>query len=287
MSSSNRRTVCGLKNPLCLVLPPSAGAGASRALALLPATSLSIRVRPAPAGSTSWNTMTHFGGRAQEIATTGAKVLHPRCLSPLRLPQVPLLIKDTNRPELAGTRIGPELREEAASVKAISTRKGITLVSMESVGMWQQVGFLADVFNQFKQHGLSVDLIGSAETNVTVSLDPTENLLDSDVLAALATDLAKVCRVKVIAPCAAVTMVGRGMRSMLHRLNPVMAEFGQHRVHMISQSSNNLNLTFVVDENVVDGLLPQLHEQLVRAGAMRTDDADLFGPTWERSYNAW
>jgi diaminopimelate decarboxylase/aspartate kinase len=221
---------------------------------------------------------------AQEIASTGAKVLHPRCLSPLREPRVPLLIKDTNRPELSGTHIGPELREEAPSIKAISTRKGITLVSMESVGMWQQVGFLADVFNQFKKHGLSVDLIGSAETNVTVSLDPTENLLDSDVLAALAGDLAKVCRVKVIAPCAAVTMVGRGMRSMLHRLHTVMAEFGQHRVHMISQSSNNLNFTFVVDENVVDDLLPQLHEQLVRTGAMRTDDASLFGPSWERLY---
>ncbi|HEX7815316.1 bifunctional aspartate kinase/diaminopimelate decarboxylase [Dyella sp.] len=221
---------------------------------------------------------------AQEIASTGAKVLHPRCLSPLREPRVPLLVKDTNRPELSGTHIGPELREEAPSIKAISTRKGITLVSMESVGMWQQVGFLADVFDQFKHHGLSVDLIGSAETNVTVSLDPTENLLDSDVLAALAADLAKVCRVKVIAPCAAVTMVGRGMRSMLHRLHTVMAEFGQHRVHMISQSSNNLNFTFVVDENVVDGLLPQLHEQLVRTGAMRTDDATLFGPSWERLY---
>ncbi|MET0331319.1 MAG: bifunctional aspartate kinase/diaminopimelate decarboxylase [Dyella sp.] len=223
---------------------------------------------------------------AQEIASTGAKVLHPRCLSPLRLPKVPLLIKDTNRPELTGTEIGPELREDAPSVKAISTRKGITLVSMETVGMWQEVGFLADVFDQFKRHGLSVDLIGSAETNVTVSLDPTENLLDSDVLAALAADLAKVCRVKVIAPCAAVTMVGRGMRSMLHRLTALMAEFGQQRVHLISQSSNNLNLTFVVDEDVVDDLLPALHEQLVRTGAMRTDDAALFGPSWERLYGA-
>ena len=46
------------------------------------------------------------------------------------------------------------------------------LVSMESIGMWQQVGFLADVFERFKRHGLSVDLIGSSETNVTVSLDP-------------------------------------------------------------------------------------------------------------------
>lgn len=223
---------------------------------------------------------------AQEIATTGAKVLHPRCLSPLRRARVPLLIKDTQRPQLDGTVIGPELREEASSIKAISSRRGITLISMETVGMWQQVGFLADVFALFKQHGLSVDLIGSAETNVTVSLDPTENLLDSDALAALAADLEKICRVKVIAPCAAVTLVGRGMRSMLHRLSGVLAEFGRERVHLISQSSNNLNLTFVVDEDMLDGLLPRLHDLLMRAGALRIDDALLFGPSWQALYGA-
>ena len=223
---------------------------------------------------------------AQEIASTGAKVLHPRCLSPLREPRVPLLIKDTNRPELEGTVIGPEVRAHAPSVKAISARKGITLVSMESVGMWQQVGFLADVFAHFKTHGLSVDLIGSAETNVTVSLDPTENLLDSDAIAALATDLAKVCRVKVIAPCAAITLVGRGMRSLLHTLSGVLAEFGQLRVHMISQSSNNLNLTFVIDEEVVDALLPHLHDLLIGAGSLRTDDSALFGPSWQALYGS-
>ena len=221
---------------------------------------------------------------AQEIATTGARVLHPRCLSPLREPRVPLLIKDTRHPDLEGTVVGPRERDAAPSVKAISTRKGITLVSMESVGMWQQVGFLADVFAAFKRHGLSVDLIGSAETNVTVSLDPTENLLDSDAVAALATDLARVCRVRVIAPCAAVTLVGRGMRSMLHRLSNVLAEFDAMQVHLISQSSNNLNLTFVVNEDVVDWLLPRLHELLVRAGSLRADDAELFGPSWQALY---
>ncbi|MGH8214777.1 MAG: aspartate kinase, partial [Rhodanobacteraceae bacterium] len=221
---------------------------------------------------------------AQEIATTGAKVLHPRCLSPCRRARVPLWIKDTRCPDLDGTVIGPQPVEAVPSIKAVSSRRGITLVSMETSGMWQQVGFLADVFALFKQHGLSVDLIGSAETNVTVSLDPAENLLDSDVVAALAADLAKVCRVKVIAPCAAVTLVGRGMRSMLHRLSGVLAEFGRERVHLISQSSNNLNLTFVVDEDMLDGLPLRLHELLVRAGALRTDDAALFGPTWQALY---
>ncbi len=223
---------------------------------------------------------------AQEIATTGAKVLHPRSLSPLRDPRVPLLIKDTRRPELDGTVIGPETATDVPSVKAISARKGITLIAMETVGMWQQVGFLADVFALFKQHGLSVDLIGSAETNVTVSLDPAENLLDSDAIAALAADLARVCRVKVIAPCAAVTLVGRGMRAMLHRLSTVLAEFGQVKVHLISQSSNNLNLTFVVDEATVDALLPRLHDLLLRAGALRAGDRALFGPSWQTLYGA-
>ncbi|MEZ5521926.1 MAG: aspartate kinase [Dokdonella sp.] len=155
---------------------------------------------------------------AQEIATTGAKVLHPRCIHPVRDGRVPIRIKDTNRPHLPGTEIVWNTQAGAPSVKAISSRKGITLVSMESISMWQQVGFLADVFEAFKRHGLSVDLIGSAETNVTVSLDPSDNLLNSDVLARLCADLEAFCRVKVIAPCAAITLVGRGMRAMLHRL---------------------------------------------------------------------
>ncbi len=217
---------------------------------------------------------------AQEIATTGAKVLHPRCIAPCREAGVPLWIRDTERPDLAGTVI-EALADPVPGVKAISSRRGIVLVSMESIGMWQQVGFLADVFAAFKHHGLSVDLIGSAETNVTVSLDPGENLVSTDVLEALCADLAQVCRVKVIAPCAAVTLVGRGIRSRLHKLNSVLAEFGRERVHLISQSSNDLNLTFVVDEAVAEGLLPRLHGLLIEAGAMPVDEARVFGPSWK------
>ncbi|TDR48529.1 aspartate kinase [Tahibacter aquaticus] len=221
---------------------------------------------------------------AQEIATTGAKVLHPRCLNPVREAQVPLVVRDTNRPELAGTEIGASILAAAPSVKAVSERRGITLISMESIGMWQQVGFLADVFARFKHHGLSIDLISSAETNVTVSLDPSENLVNSDVLSALAADLAEVCRVKVIAPCTAVTLVGRGMRSLLPRLASVLAEFDLLRVHLVSQSSNNLNLTIVVDEAAADGLVPTLHAALIKAEALRAEDPAVFGPAWSELY---
>src|SRR4029078_7670646 len=148
---------------------------------------------------------------AQEIATTGAKVLHPRCIHPCRETGVPIWIRDTERTDMAGTVIDGSAAT-VPGVKAISSRRGIVLVSMETIGMWQQVGFLADVFERFKRAGLSIDLISSSETNVTVSLDPSDNLVSSNVLDALCTDLAEVCRVKVIAPCSAVTLVGRGMR---------------------------------------------------------------------------
>ncbi len=216
---------------------------------------------------------------AQEIATTGAKVLHPRSIKPCRDGGVPMAILDTERPELPGTSIDGSAAP-VPGVKAISRRNGIVLVSMEGIGMWQQVGFLADVFGLFRKHGLSVDLIGSAETNVTVSLDPSENLVSTDVLAALSADLSQICKVKVIVPCAAITLVGRGMRSLLHKLSDVWATFGRERVHMISQSSNDLNLTFVIDEEDADGLLPILHAELIDSGAMPVEETEVFGPRW-------
>ena len=51
-------------------------------------------------------------------------------------------------------------------------------------------------------------------------------------------------------------------------------------MHLISQSSNDLNLTFVVDEAAADGMLPKLHAALIDSGAMPVYEADVFGPRW-------
>jgi diaminopimelate decarboxylase/aspartate kinase len=70
------------------------------------------------------------------------------------------------------------------------------------------------------------------------------------------------------------------MRSLLHKLSDVWAMFGRERVHLISQSSNDLNLTFVIDEATADGMLPVLHAALIDSGAMPTDETSVFGPSW-------
>ncbi len=218
---------------------------------------------------------------AQEIASTGAKVLHPRCLPPVRRHGIPLEVRCTDRPELPGTRISTAGREGGPRVFAISAREGITLIRMDTVGMWQQVGFLADVFACFKRHGLSVDLVSTSETNVTVTLDPSDTAVDPAVLAALLAELGRHCRAEAVSGCAAVSLVGRRIRGLIHRLGPALQAFEEHRIHLISQAASDLNLTFVVDAAEADRLVVTLHELLF------DDVADpAIGPSWRSLHEA-
>ncbi|HUO81930.1 MAG TPA: bifunctional aspartate kinase/diaminopimelate decarboxylase, partial [Gammaproteobacteria bacterium] len=203
---------------------------------------------------------------AQEIATSGAKVLHPACLPPLRRSGIPLQVRCTAAPGIDGTRISNDPGDSAPHVKVISIRSGLTLISMETMGMWHQAGFLADSFDCFKRHGLSVDLVSTSETNVTVSLDAAANELDTDGYAGLVESLGELCRVQVIESCAAISLVGRHIRGMLHELGPALQVFEEHRIHLVSQAANDLNFTFVVDDAQGPRLVQRLHELLIPAG---------------------
>jgi diaminopimelate decarboxylase/aspartate kinase len=217
---------------------------------------------------------------AQEIATSGAKVLHPRCILPVRQYRIPLHVYATQAPDLEGTVLSADGSEGDARVKAVCTKKGITLVSMESPGMWHQVGFLADAFQVFKEHGMSVDLVSTSETNVTVSLDPAANALDGELLADLVADLARLCRVQVIGPCASVSLVGRNIRAILHQLKGAFELFEEQKIYLVSQAANDLNFTFVVDETQGDRLVGELHELLIRP----IPGDKVLGPTWEQLF---
>jgi diaminopimelate decarboxylase/aspartate kinase len=217
---------------------------------------------------------------AQEIASSGAKVLHPRCVMPVRVHRIPLHVFATQTPDLEGTHISMATADSSAKVKAVCVKKGITLVSMESPGMWHEVGFLADAFAIFKRHGLSIDLVSTSETNVTVSLDPQANSLDAVTMAALTSDLSELCRAEFIGPCASVSLVGRNIRGILHELGAAFEIFAEQKIYLVSQAANDLNFTFVVDEDQADRLVDQLHALLIRPE--RGDR--VLGPTWEELF---
>ena len=214
---------------------------------------------------------------AQEIASAGGGILHPRSISPVRKLGIPLFLKCTNHPEWEGTLISSAEGDETPQIKAISQRSGLTLLSMESMEMWHQVGFLADAFQVFRRHGFSVDLISTSESNVTVSIDVGAHVADPSAVTALAADLGQLCRVSVIEDCAAVTLVGRRIRAILHELSSAMEVFEEHRVHLVTQAANDLNFTFVVDSEQAHRVVQRLHGLLVN----KFQEGGVFGPTWE------
>lgn len=213
---------------------------------------------------------------AQEIASNGWAGVNPRSIPPARHAGIPVHVGALARPDLSGTVISAA--GDGAKVKAVCARKGVTLVSMDSPGMWHEVGFLARAFGVFRDHGLSVDLVTTSESNVTVSLDPPGQPLNEAVLAALAADLAPICRVQVLGPCASLSLVGRNIRAILHELGEAFELFQEQKIYMVSQAANDLSFTFVVDEVQGDRLLAQLHERLIRP--MPADR--VFGPTWQQ-----
>jgi diaminopimelate decarboxylase/aspartate kinase len=214
---------------------------------------------------------------AQEIASTGGSVLHPRAISPVRRGSIPLWIRSTARPDVTGTVIATDAGDDAPRVKALSRRGGITLVSMETLGMWQEVGFLAEAFKSFSDLGLSIDLVSTSESNVTVTLDPSANSMDAAMMERLRLKLEGLCRVRILPDVAVVSLVGQKIRAMLHEIGPALEVFQENRIHLLSQAASDLNLSFVVDEEQAPRLVANLHALLI--SAPETDA--VFGETWE------
>jgi len=216
---------------------------------------------------------------AQELASMGARVLHPPSIQPAMRHGIPLYIKDTHRPAEAGTRIGCHPVQQDAQVKGVVSRDNITLISMENPAMWRQVGFLADAFAIFKKHGCSVDLISTSESTVTVSLDSRDTARFDDVrMAACLHDLERICGVRVRRGCMSISLVGNSIRTILGRLSAALDVFQDRHVHMVTQSANDLNLTLVVDPEHALSLVRKLHQLLITSIAENRPE---FGPSWK------
>lgn len=215
---------------------------------------------------------------AQELASMGAKVLHPSSIQPVRQHKIPVFIKDTNRPQKPGTCITSRSTSEQAQVKGVVSRKDIILINMENPAMWHQAGFLADVFAVFKSHAYSVDLISTSESTVTVSLDPQVPAhTDRARMAAFMADLEQLCRVTTHTGCVSISLVGNAIRTILGRLSAALDVFQDRHVHLVTQSANDLNLTLVVDHEHADSLVRKLHQLLISSQA---DNQAAFGPSW-------
>jgi len=172
------------------------------------------------------------------LAYFGAKVLHPKTIKPAIEKNIPVRILNTFNPSAPGTVI---TNEERQTIKSVTSKKGITIVNLCSLGMLDAHGFLAKIFDSFARHEVVVDVVSTSEVSVSITVD-------RDVPDALVDELRTFSTVDVQPSMAIVCIVGEGIRTEPNVLGKLFAAVGPVPVSMVSQGASKRNVTFVVAE---------------------------------------
>ncbi|MDR3147041.1 MAG: aspartate kinase [Treponema sp.] len=191
---------------------------------------------------------------AAELAYFGAQVLHPRAMQPCMKTGTPVLVKNSYNPAAPGTRIVAVPEKRTLPVRAITSRKNITLVDIVSTRMLGQYGFLAEVFSSFARHHISVDMVATSEVSVSLTLDTVNDL------SALKEELSTIASVELREGKAIVTIVGNVKRSseILARAFRTCEILGV-RVQMVSHGASKVNISFIVEDTEADEVVRALH----------------------------
>jgi aspartate kinase len=191
---------------------------------------------------------------AAELAYFGAQVLHPRAMQPCIKTGTPVLVKNSYNIDAPGTRISASLEKKVAPVRAITSRRNVTLVDLVSTRMLGQYGFLAEVFSVFARHCISIDMVATSEVSVSLTVDSAQDL------SALKKELAHFAHVDIKTGKAIVTIVGNVKRSseILARTFRTCQLIGVP-VQMISQGASKVNISFIVNDTEAVEVIKALH----------------------------
>jgi aspartate kinase len=191
---------------------------------------------------------------AAELAYFGAQVLHPRAMLPCMKTGVPVLVKNSYNSDAPGTRIVPALEKRSLPVRAITSRKNITLVDIVSTRMLGQYGFLAEVFSIFARRHISIDMVATSEVSVSLTLDTVNDV------SSLNEELSRIASVEFNVGKAIVTIVGNVKRSseILARAFRTCELLGTP-VQMVSQGASKVNISFIVNDTEADEVVRALH----------------------------
>ena len=188
---------------------------------------------------------------ASELASFGAKVLHPNTIAPAVRLGIPVYVLNSRRPEGSGTKITFEAPRRAVS--AIAGKNNITLVKVGSPRMLLTEGFLRSLFDIFERHRTSVDVVATSEVSVSLTVD------DVTRLEAIVSDLRSLGDVSVERNRGIVAVVGSAIAEGGEAMARALAALGGVRVHMLSLSATGINLTMVVDDDQVKPAMQRLH----------------------------
>ena len=190
---------------------------------------------------------------ASELASFGAKVLHPNTIAPAVRLGIPVFIYNSRRPGGKGTRITFDAPHR--SVSAIAGKSDVTLVKVAAARMLLASGFLRKVFEIFERHDTSVDVVATSEISVSVTID------DPARLEALLVDLRSLGDVTIERNRGIVAIVGAGICDAGGSMGRALMSLGEMKIHMMSLSATGINLTVIVDGNNVTPAIERLHAE--------------------------
>lgn len=193
---------------------------------------------------------------AAELASFGAKVLHPSTIAPAVQRGIPVYVFNSRRPHGTGTMIAFEAPRHP--VRAIAGKRNTTLVKLRSTRMLLAHGFLRSVFEVFERHRTSVDVVATSEVSISVTLD------DPAHLDAIVADLSVLGDVSVERQRGIVAIVGAGLADGTETLATALAALGHITVYMASLSATGINFTLVIDDAQVEPAMQRLHASFFR-----------------------
>lgn len=191
---------------------------------------------------------------AAELAYFGAKVLHPKTIGPAIKKQIPILVKNTFKPEAKGTTIENK-EDNPKMLKALSYWDGVTVINIKSNRMLGAYGFLSKVFEIFKNYQTSVDLIATSEVSISLTIDNTKNLPH------LLNELQEFSSVSVTTNQAIISAVGDGIKETAGLASRYFGILNDINIQMVSIGASEVNISVVVNSADMEKALNLLHNE--------------------------
>ncbi|MGB0938225.1 MAG: lysine-sensitive aspartokinase 3 [Colwellia sp.] len=200
-------------------------------------------------------------GEAAEMATFGAKILHPATLIPAMRQNIPVFVGSSKEPEKGGTQIKKKV-ESNPTYRAIALRREQTLVTVKSPAMLHASGFLAKVFTILAKHELSVDLITTSEISVALTFDNPSGSTQSLITSSVVDELEQLCEVSVEHNLSLVAVIGNGLKEAKGIGQNIFQTINDINVRLICHGASTNNLCFLVNEKEANNVVERLHHSL-------------------------
>ncbi|KAF0111922.1 MAG: aspartate kinase [Chloroflexi bacterium] len=201
-----------------------------------------------------------------ELAYYGAKVLHPKTIRPVIEAGIGLRVCNTFNPSHPGTRLVAELNARDGVIKAITTVRGLQLVTLEGRGMLGVPGVAARTFDTVAKLGTSVPLITQASSEQSICFAvpvATVNRVLQMLTTAFAHEIESrdIDRVWATEEVGIVSVVGEGMRATPGIAGRIFTALGENEVNVIAiaQGSSEVSISLVIKADSIQKAIRVLH----------------------------